>query len=216
MFESIISGENRTAIALEVCLHLWEIIAEISEQFLQNCREQYGEHTCDKRSSRTVIHSTYPQFEIEEGFTEDDELWTLSRESTVHVAIRAKAILDRIFSVDEEHCMFFFPLFLLIGLLFVEQVISITAHGGIINAILRVVGRQDYALPTGGMHVLFALSEMALTAFQVSSRLLSRRSFVRRNMTCGILRLCIQPIRCCNLETCCSIPIAYLCERCHC
>ena len=67
---------------------------------------------------------------MEEGFTEDGKLWTLSRESTVHVAIQARAILNRIFSIDEEHCIFFFPFFLLIGLLFVKQVILITAHLG--------------------------------------------------------------------------------------
>lgn len=28
--------------------------------------------------------------------------------------------------------------------------ISITAHGGIINAFLEVIGRERYSLPTGG------------------------------------------------------------------
>jgi hypothetical protein len=72
---------------------------------VQNCREEYGEHTCDKRSSRTIIHATYPQFEIEDGFTEEDELWTSMRESEEHIAIRAKAILDGIFDVDVEQCV---------------------------------------------------------------------------------------------------------------
>ena len=35
-------------------------------------------------------------------------------------------------------------------------VISITAHVGIINAILGVVGRQNYELPIGGILILFA------------------------------------------------------------
>jgi len=100
---------------------------------LENCREEYGEHTCDKRRSRTFIHSAFPQFEIEDGFTEEDELWTPKRELKEHIAIRARAILDRVFDAD------------------VEQFVSITAHGGIINAILRVVGRQTYFLPTGGV-----------------------------------------------------------------
>jgi len=100
---------------------------------LENCREEYGEHTCDRRRSRTFIHSTFPQFEIEDGLTEEDELWTPERESKAHLSTRAKAVLDQVFDTD------------------IEQYISITAHGGIINAILWVIGRQSYPLPTGGV-----------------------------------------------------------------
>jgi len=32
--------------------------------------------------------------------------------------------------------------------------ISVTAHSGWINAFLRVIGRNDYALPTGGILVV--------------------------------------------------------------
>ncbi|KAK7062789.1 putative phosphoglycerate mutase pmu1 [Paramarasmius palmivorus] len=70
---------------------------------LENLREQYGEHTCDKRRSRTYIATTFPQFDIEQGFTEEDELWTADeRESSVHVASRAKAVLDVIFENDVD------------------------------------------------------------------------------------------------------------------
>jgi len=100
---------------------------------LENCREEYGDHTCDKRRNRSFIQSAYPHFEIEESFSEEDQLWTSERESAEHVASRAKDVLDRIFNTDTE------------------QFISITAHGGIINAFLRVIGRQHYALPTGGL-----------------------------------------------------------------
>ncbi|KIM83493.1 hypothetical protein PILCRDRAFT_6923 [Piloderma croceum F 1598] len=114
-FDGIITVENQKTLILE------------------NCREEYGEHTCDKRRSRTVIHSEFPQLEIEDGFTEEDELWTPERESEEHIITRAKAILDRVFDADAG------------------QFISITAHGGIINAILMAVGRRKYALPTGGV-----------------------------------------------------------------
>ena len=87
----------------------------------QNCREEYGEHTCDRRSSRTFIRSKYPQFEIEEGFAEEDELWTPIRESTAHVAIRAREILDRIFNADEEQCALLSPCVPLAGLLLMHE-----------------------------------------------------------------------------------------------
>ncbi|KAJ7665583.1 histidine phosphatase superfamily [Mycena rosella] len=100
-----------------------------------NCREEYGEHTCDKRNTRTYITDTFPQFDIETGFTEDDELWTAeSRETGEHAAARAQQVLDRIFREDTD-----------------VTFLSITAHGGIINGFLRALGRPKYPLPTGGI-----------------------------------------------------------------
>jgi len=106
---------------------------------LENCREEYGEHTCDRRKSRSLIETEFfhPHskvlFEFEFGFKEDDELWTAEKESEEHTTSRAKAILDRIFDEDTA------------------QFISIMAHYGIINAFLRILGRQRYYLPAGGV-----------------------------------------------------------------
>lgn len=64
----------------------------------QNCREQYGEHTCDKRRSVAYLRTTFPGFSIEPGFTEQDELWLPDeRETHAHVAIRARKVIDRAF-----------------------------------------------------------------------------------------------------------------------
>ncbi|KAF7973523.1 hypothetical protein HWV62_14946 [Athelia sp. TMB] len=98
---------------------------------VENCREHNGKHACDKRHTRTRIHLDFPKYAFEDGFTEEDELWTPVRETEDHIEVRARQVLDRVF---EEY-----P----------ETFISITAHGGIISALLRVIGRQSYALPTG-------------------------------------------------------------------
>jgi hypothetical protein len=85
---------------------------------MQNCREGYGEHPCDKRHTKTVLLECFPEFEIKGGicvdsgvfteFTEEDELWRVDeRESREHVAARARAVLDRIFGDEElkgNHC----------------------------------------------------------------------------------------------------------------
>ncbi|KAK7050599.1 F-box domain-containing protein [Favolaschia claudopus] len=103
---------------------------------LEECREQYGEHTCDKRSTLSHIRTAFPQFAVEEGFSEEDKLWEADvRESPAHVAERAKRVLDRIFSGEDEDAMF----------------ISVTAHSGLINGFLRAIGRERYVLPTGGV-----------------------------------------------------------------
>jgi broad specificity phosphatase PhoE len=72
----------------------------LETSFRQNCREENGEHTCDKRNTRTYIASTYPNFTIEDGFTEEDELWTPERETERHMEERARNVLDTIFEDD--------------------------------------------------------------------------------------------------------------------
>ncbi|KAG7443233.1 phosphoglycerate mutase-like protein [Guyanagaster necrorhizus] len=101
---------------------------------LENCREEYGIHTCDKRHPRSWIQLHYPQFLVEDGFSEQDVLWKPdARETKTEVKTRAKNILDRIFTLDSS------------------TYISITAHGGIINGLLACIGRDIYSLPTGGV-----------------------------------------------------------------
>jgi len=63
---------------------------------------------------------------------------------------RAKAILDRVFDTDAEQSLFISYFSCLLTDASGWGVISITAHCGIINAILMAVGRQKYGLPTGG------------------------------------------------------------------
>ncbi|THU84942.1 phosphoglycerate mutase-like protein [Dendrothele bispora CBS 962.96] len=114
---------------------------------LENCREEYGEHTCDKRRTKTYIRERFPDFSIRGGisadtgvfteFSEEDELWLADqREADNHVATRAKTVLDRIFDSHELKSEYF---------------ISVTAHGGIINGFLRSMDRPSYSLPTGGV-----------------------------------------------------------------
>ena len=69
----------------------------------QNCREENGEHTCDKRNTRTYIASKYPNFTIEDGFTEEDELWTAERETERHMEERARNVLHTIFENDTDN-----------------------------------------------------------------------------------------------------------------
>ncbi|KAK1219975.1 putative phosphoglycerate mutase pmu1 [Marasmius sp. AFHP31] len=102
---------------------------------LENLREVYGVHTCDKRRSRTYIEMTFREFNIEPGFTEEDELWTPNvREPSDHTLDRARSVLDVIFrNLDDA------------GL------VSVTAHSGIINGFSGAVGRPSFSLQTGGV-----------------------------------------------------------------
>ncbi|KAF9484349.1 phosphoglycerate mutase [Pholiota conissans] len=102
---------------------------------IENCREENGVHTCDKRQTRSYIADYKPHFSFEEDFSEHDELWHPTiRETKPEVARRAQAVLDRVFEKDTE-----------------DIFISITAHSGWINGFLTAIGREHFRLPTGGV-----------------------------------------------------------------
>ncbi|KIM58751.1 hypothetical protein SCLCIDRAFT_1054477 [Scleroderma citrinum Foug A] len=101
---------------------------------VENIREEIGVEPCNKRRTRTDIERKFPDYLIEDGFTEDDELWRPDvRERHDDIDIRVRTVLEMIFRNDEE------------------RVISITSHLGFINGFLRVTGHADWALPTGGV-----------------------------------------------------------------
>ncbi|KAI9460246.1 phosphoglycerate mutase-like protein [Lactarius psammicola] len=115
--------------------------AHLKPLIVENCREEYGEHTCDKRRTQSEIHSDFPGFAFEEGFEEEDVLWSLERETKESAERRAKLFLDRVFENGRDNTY-----------------ISVTTHSGWINALLRVIGQGNYPLPTGGLIVVVVKS----------------------------------------------------------
>jgi hypothetical protein len=81
---------------------------------VQNCREEYGVHTCDKRHPKSWIAENFPLYTFNKEFTEEvsspptgrestqvtslqDELWTPdARETDEHVNERALSVLQEI------------------------------------------------------------------------------------------------------------------------
>lgn len=83
-------------------------------------REGISGHTCDRRSNRTSIHSSFPTYRFERGFSETDLLWKeYEGEVPNDQDIRSKKILDEVFEGDEGTWL------------------SITSHSGEIGSILR-------------------------------------------------------------------------------
>ncbi|KAK2741741.1 hypothetical protein FQN55_008241 [Onygenales sp. PD_40] len=99
-------------------------------------RETLGIHTCDRRSSKSYIHTTYPSYRFEPHFAEEDPLWDAElRESNSARNARLKQLLDDIFRHDWNK----------------NTYISLTAHSGAITSILEVVGHREFGLSTGGV-----------------------------------------------------------------
>lgn len=148
--DGIVDRAARRTTVVEVSGHV--VCGATGLHGLQYCREENGVHTCDKRRSKTYINDEFPKFDVEEGFSEDDRLWEADvRETKGQVDQRAREVLGRIFAEESATCEWFqFILRNLIEVLFTVADISITAHGGWINAFLRVVGHSPVRLPTGG------------------------------------------------------------------
>ena len=83
-------------------------------------RESISGHTCDRRSNKTYIHDSFPSYNIEKGFSEQDLLWKpLEGETSIDQQIRSKTVLDQVFKSDRSTW------------------ISVTSHSGEIGAILK-------------------------------------------------------------------------------
>ncbi|KAI0373742.1 phosphoglycerate mutase-like protein [Pilatotrama ljubarskyi] len=145
--------EKQYASPMRRALQTWQEIFVKSEPLsmgsprvtiLEKLREEYGEHTCDRRFPRTVIACSFPPpiYEFEDGFSEEDTLWKADeRETREHVKERAHTVLDHVFAHNQE------------------TYIGVTAHSGIINGFLAAMGRPRYPLPTGGILPLIIKGE---------------------------------------------------------
>lgn len=99
----------------------------------ENWRESIGLHTCDKRSTKSIIAAEHPRWRFEDTFTEQDELWTATyQETNPQQAIRTHHILNELFATDPA------------------AFIGITAHSGTITAFFTVVGHHNFGVGTGG------------------------------------------------------------------
>ncbi|BGP52917.1 putative phosphoglycerate mutase pmu1 [Rhodotorula sphaerocarpa] len=109
-------------------------LSSVKPIFMETIRETIGVHTCDKRHSKTWLAQEYSGFSFEDSFAEEDELWLPDeRETEEEQDQRSRRALDQIFASEKE------------------DFISITAHGGTIGSILRVVGHPSVQTQTGSV-----------------------------------------------------------------
>ncbi|POR33870.1 Phosphomutase-like protein 3 [Tolypocladium paradoxum] len=108
-------------------------------------REGISIHTCDRRSTRSHIRAFAPNFALEPGFTEQDELWRGDRgegETDAHERARSKTVLDDVFAHDDGTWL------------------SVTSHSGEIRALLAVLGHREFGLSTGQIIPMLVRAEV--------------------------------------------------------
>ena len=104
-----------------------------------------GSHTCDRRSSKSVIEKDYPLYKIEDGFAEDDPFWEPdSRESESARTARLRKFLDDVFTNDSA------------------TFISFSTHSGAITSILEAIEHRSFDLATGAMIPVLVKAERVL------------------------------------------------------
>ncbi|KAE8264508.1 hypothetical protein A4X03_0g895 [Tilletia caries] len=119
---------------------------------LEGLRETIGGHTCDMRSPKSVIAKRFPApaFEFEPGFAEGDMLFN-SEEELVE---RLQETLSRIFSPATGTD---------VASSDGAQVIAISCHSGVMQALFRLTGHRFFTPKTG------ALVPMVLKAVPATS-----------------------------------------------
>ncbi|XHF97315.1 hypothetical protein AWENTII_000910 [Aspergillus wentii] len=116
-------------------------------------RESISIHTCDHRRNRTYIHNLFPEWPIEQGFAETDQLWNgVTGETNDAQDIRSKTALDSVFSSKDS------------GLF-----VSVTSHSGEISSILRVLGHRKFSLNTGAVIPVLVKAETSSEAEKPTS-----------------------------------------------
>lgn len=120
--------------AASTCEITYEGLADSRPVFMEELRETIGVHTCDKRHSKTWMSEHYPRFVFAEPFEEKDVLWRANeRETDEQQDARSRKVLDQIFSHDPS------------------TYVAITAHGGTIASLLRVVKHPPVQTQTGSL-----------------------------------------------------------------
>ncbi|QIW98183.1 hypothetical protein AMS68_003701 [Peltaster fructicola] len=106
-------------------------------------RETLGVHTCDRRSTRSDLATSFPHLMFDEDFTENDELWqTDHRESFEECTARLTVWLQKLFAEDAS------------------DVLLVAAHSGSIRALLRAAGHPDVWPGRGSINPLLLKAEV--------------------------------------------------------
>ncbi|KAI1091291.1 phosphoglycerate mutase-like protein [Rostrohypoxylon terebratum] len=110
---------------------------------MENLRERFGVHTCDRRSRKSWIQANFPFCKVGEDMTEQDELWQPTvRETEQEAARRARSALHDIWTSDRN------------------TFIAITAHSGFIRSLYAAVKHADVWVAPGQIMPIFIKGEM--------------------------------------------------------
>ncbi|CAH2350535.1 probable phosphoglycerate mutase Pmu1p [[Candida] railenensis] len=131
--------------SIDTLILTWEKIVDLARLkplIKEKIRETIGVHTCDKRSSKSILQSKYSElgFQFEADFAEEDIYFKPNvRESVSEHALRLNKAFQEIFNENGKE----------------NPYICITSHSGTIRASLLALGHREFSVGTGGMIPVF-------------------------------------------------------------
>lgn len=131
--------------SIETLINTWSGITEFKPLIKEDLRETIGVHTCDKRSPRSVIEDRFTKhnFTIEDGFPEEDTLYTDDyRETIYEQSLRVNNFLNFLFEKDFDSDK-------------KDQFVNVTSHSGTIRSFIMALDHRKFAIGTGGMIPVF-------------------------------------------------------------
>lgn len=129
----------------------WEGLRKEDQKavIVENLRERFGAHTCNQRSTKTVIAERFNGygFEFEDNFSEEDLLHADIQETHYEHCIRTNEFCQELFEKDWDKKLNSVDREKALESLFV----STTSHAGTISELLTVFNHRPFAVSTGGM-----------------------------------------------------------------
>lgn len=137
--------------SLWTCLRTWEGLRPANQKVMirEILRETIGQNLCDKRLTKLVIEERFSShnFEVEEGFPEEDELFTPKRETGLEQTMRVNRFCQELFeqewdeqkrAVNKDNAVN-------------NTFVSTTTHAGTIRSFITVFKHRKFTISTGGM-----------------------------------------------------------------
>lgn len=117
--------------ALHTSMVAYQNHGEIPKQSMEWPRETIGICTCDLRGTISSKAAMYPTIDFDDFWSDADPWWTpTERESEQHIDGRARIFLNRVFYEGQT------------------TYVGVVTHGGLTNAVMRVIGHRSYSLAT--------------------------------------------------------------------
>lgn len=131
--------------SIDTLILTWQNIVDLKKiqpLIREKIRETIGVHTCDKRSSKSILQDKYSElgFQFEPDFAEEDIYFKPDvRESVAEHALRLNKAFQEILNENGKE----------------NPYICITSHSGSIRASLLALGHREFSVGTGGMIPVF-------------------------------------------------------------
>jgi broad specificity phosphatase PhoE len=108
-------------------------------------RERLTDHTCDRRSDKSLITQNFPEYIVSSEMTENDSLWRSDESETEEDhRIRIQKLFEDIFTNDDNECL------------------ALVTHSYTISAIIEVLRMRKFRMKEGSCFSILVKAERSI------------------------------------------------------